>query len=264
MLRGMGVVLGGLGGLLVATGAEASERRFTYTYQSGVLNAGDVELEPWTTFRGGREDYYRRLDHRLEFEVGLTDRLQTAFYLNFSAKTLDEGAARVSEFEWGGISSEWKYKLMDPVADAVGMALYVEGSYATHESELEAKIIVDKQFGSVLLAFNAVFEHEWVFEEKGETEREMAVELDLGLAYQFSPAFSAGIEVRNHNEMVPKEGLEAATLFAGPVVAYSTERWWGALSVMPQLPALKTEEEGTLELEDHEKLNARLILGFHL
>ena len=236
---------------------EGEERMMAADAREGLAK----RLEPYGELSAEERKVY---EDRLEFEVGLTDRLQTAFYLNFSAKTLDEGAARVSEFEWGGISSEWKYKLMDPVADAVGMALYVEGSYATHESELEAKIIVDKQFGSVLLAFNAVFEHEWVFEEKGETEREMAVELDLGLAYQFSPAFSAGIEVRNHNEMVPKEGLEAATLFAGPVVAYSTERWWGALSVMPQLPALKTEEEGTLELEDHEKLNARLILGFHL
>ncbi len=61
----------------------AQDRVFTYTYQSPVLNKGQKEIEVWTTLRGGRNDYFRGIDHRLEFEIGLGKRLQTAFYLNY-------------------------------------------------------------------------------------------------------------------------------------------------------------------------------------
>src|SRR5262245_34530149 len=65
--------------------AYGNERHFTYTYESAVLPAQAKEIEVWTTPRLGRDDYYARFDQRLEFEVGLTDRLQTSLYLNWNA-----------------------------------------------------------------------------------------------------------------------------------------------------------------------------------
>jgi hypothetical protein len=59
-------------GLLLATPGLANERHFTLSYESATLPAGAVEIEPQTTFRMGREQYYLGLDHRLEFEVGIT------------------------------------------------------------------------------------------------------------------------------------------------------------------------------------------------
>src|SRR5262245_17874991 len=137
----------GLGALLVAASlgttslASATERHFTYTYESGVLLPGHVELEPWTTFRVGREDYYSAIDNRLELELGLTERLQTSLYWNTSAVAADVAdetgeTVREHEFELTGISSEWKLKLTDPVADALGSALYLEGTYGNTEAEL--------------------------------------------------------------------------------------------------------------------------------
>jgi len=67
--------------------SNAQDRLFTYTYQSTVLNKGQRELEVWNTLRTGRDDFYARLDHRTEFEIGLGGRLQTAFYLNLTSKT---------------------------------------------------------------------------------------------------------------------------------------------------------------------------------
>src|SRR5206468_7233929 len=97
------------GVLLVATPAGATERRFTYTYESATLGAGEREIEPWTTLRLGRNEYYRALDNRLELEFGVTDRLMTAWYLNLSSETADvpvEGAppgtlSRQTGFEHG-------------------------------------------------------------------------------------------------------------------------------------------------------------------
>jgi len=130
--------------LFVSTStARATERHFAFTYETGVLAPGEAEIEPWTTFRVGREHYYSRIDNRLEFEVGLVKNLQTALYWNFERVTADErdpetGAlVRSSEFTLASISSEWKYKLSDPLSDAIGSALYVEASYGPDEAELE-------------------------------------------------------------------------------------------------------------------------------
>ena len=72
---------------LAAASASASERHFTYTYESAVLHPGGREFEPWSTFRLGKDGHFARLDTRLEAELGVTDRLQTSLYLNLSAPT---------------------------------------------------------------------------------------------------------------------------------------------------------------------------------
>src|SRR5204863_9653339 len=64
--------------------AFAQDRNFARTYQSITLPKGNKDIEVWNTFRSGRNNFYRRIDQRIEFEVGLTDKLQTAFYLNAS------------------------------------------------------------------------------------------------------------------------------------------------------------------------------------
>jgi hypothetical protein len=95
---------------LTSQGAIATERHFSYAYETGVLSPGHAEIEPWTTHRYGRTDYYSRLDQRLEFEVGVVKRLQTALYWNFQATTQDERDAggdlvRGSSFELGSVRS---------------------------------------------------------------------------------------------------------------------------------------------------------------
>src|SRR5258706_8918421 len=81
------------------------DRNFTYTYQTSVLAKGHKEIEIWTTERGGRDlPFYSAIDNRMEFEVGLTNKLQSAFYLNFANETLDDGTGKISKFLFKGIS----------------------------------------------------------------------------------------------------------------------------------------------------------------
>jgi hypothetical protein len=243
--------------------AAASERHFTYTYESQVLNPGHIEIEPWTTLRAGREDYYQRYDLRLEFEFGVVKNLQTSLYWNFSAIAEDvevPGAEddRVQEFEFEGVSNEWKYKLSDSVADPLGAALYFEGTAAPAEAELEAKLILDKRIGPLLLAFNAVGEYEWEF-EPGETEREVVLAPVAAFGYFVTPEFMAGVELRSNTEWVDGD-YEHTMISAGPVAAYAAATWWSALTILPQITTL----EGGRDLEDHEALEVRLLLGFFL
>ncbi|HEX6764409.1 MAG TPA: hypothetical protein VF103_03005, partial [Polyangiaceae bacterium] len=78
------------GALAVSGRAAATERHFAFTYETGVLGPGEAEIEPWTTFRVGREHYYSRIDNRLEFEFGVVKNLQTSLYWNFERVTADE------------------------------------------------------------------------------------------------------------------------------------------------------------------------------
>jgi hypothetical protein len=241
--------------------ARANERHFTYTYETAVLPVATRELELWTTWRNGRERYYSAFDHRLELEIGLTERLMTAFYLNFGAVSLDtELGQRESSFEYRGVSSEWKYKLTDPVDDVLGLGLYGELTASTSEYEIEAKLLLDKYVGQFLFAANLVAELEWEL-ERGETERELVLAPVAGVSWQFSPSASVGLEIRSHNEIVDGE-WEHSALHAGPVVSYRGDGWWVATTFLVQLPAPKPGEDGgSLILDEHERFEVRALLS---
>lgn len=250
--------------VLGAEAVRANERHFTFTYESAVLPKGGREIELWMTPRIGREEFYSRFDLRGEFEVGLTHRLQTAFYLNGRSISKETATGdKQTEFEFTGVSSEWKYKLFDPVADVLGLALYGEITGSTDELELEGKFIADKRIGDVLFAANLVVENEWEFGPVG-PERELVIEGVVGLSYFFTPTFSAGLELRNHNLFFEDDRWKHSALFLGPVFSYAETGWWVALTVLPQLPALKgsTPSDGRI-LDEHEKVNLRLLFGIH-
>jgi hypothetical protein len=237
-----------------------------------VLTRGQVELEPWTTFRLGKEDYYSRIDQRVEFEVGLSNRLQTSFYLNMKAETAQVDSSLSTSFAWEGFSNEWKLKLRDPVADPFGFALYFEWGATTDEIEAEAKIIADKRSGNWLTAFNASIEPEWEFEVEGgsndvEAENELTYEFNLASTYFLSPSTSLGVEVRNHNLHISDSGYDHSALFAGPVVSYASETWWATLTVLPQIAKLKGSEadkDNNLVLSELEKVEIRFLFGIDL
>ncbi len=246
-------------------GAQANERRFTYSYESAVLPQGQRELEFWTTWRTGRADYYSRFDHRAEFEFGVTDRLMTSVYLNWEKITIQDPTdprATVTSGSFKGISSEWKYKVLDPVANPVGLALYQEYTVDSDEFEWESKLIVDKKVGNTLLAYNLTLEPEWEF-NPGHTAYEVGFENTLGVTHFVTPRFAAGLEVRNHNEKTKDStGFEHSALFIGPVLSYARDTWWIAATFMRQLPALKkslSNPQDNLILDEHEKTNIRIL-----
>ncbi|MEZ4369176.1 MAG: hypothetical protein R3B07_00065 [Polyangiaceae bacterium] len=256
---GLGLVFAA--GVLSAAGsASANDRHFGYTYETAVLPPGHRELEVWTTWRGGRDSYYSRFDHRLEFEVGVTGQLMTAFYLNFHALTEKNAEdVRESRFVYDGVSSEWKLKLSDPVADAIGSAGYLEFTAGPSLYEIEAKLLLDKRLGNILIAGNLVGEVEWEVEPE-ETKRELVASPVIGVSYVVSPSFAAGLEVRNEN--VIEEGeVEASMLSAGPTIAVSDETYWATLSFLPQITDLKAGKRNTTTDSAYE---LRLLFSFHL
>ncbi len=250
--------------VLLAGVAGASERTLTYTYTTDVLNPGDVELEPWTTVRLGKDQFFYRLDQRLELEAGVAEGFQVALYLNASSKLFDTGVGaervRTNQFTWDGLSLEAKWKLMDSSADAFGLALYFEPTLASDEAELELKVLLDKRLDRLLFAANLVGEYEWGFGDVV-LERELKLEVDLGASYQLTSSFAVGLEARSANVVPAGEGLTHATIFAGPVLSWRSKAVWAAASVMPQLVALTGPSP---DLDEFERFQARLLVGFHL
>jgi hypothetical protein len=249
--------------------AEASERRFVFNTESSVLAPGEAELEPWTTVRAGRKQHFAAFDQRLEFELGLLPNLQTSLYWNFGAvsqSVVDEATGRrerTSSSRFQSLSSEWKYKFSDALADALGFAAYVEGSYGPDEAELEGKLIFDKQLSNLLLVGNVIGEQEWEIAD-GETESEQKLSLTLGAGLFITPSWIIGLEAISNTTLVEGGELESSLIYAGPSLAYSSDRYWFALGAAPQVYAPKSASGDAFELEHGERVWARALLGFRL
>ena len=254
--------------LIVALGAKAQDRVFTYTYQSNVLNKGQKELEVWTTLGTGRQDYYRGFNHSLEFEVGLGGKLQTAFYLNYGYSqgiTKNTGTDILTKDNSYSFANEWKLKLSDPVANKLGSAFYFEYALAPDETALEGKLILDKQTGRFIQAFNLVGEleraKEFVLAENAMnvgTVKEFKLEWNYGLSYQINERWFAGLEMMNENVFNGGE-LEKSILTAGPGFSYLGDGFWMNLTLMPQLTDLK---KSSRNIVDEDGLQARLIFSY--
>ena len=257
--------LGVLAAVLAAPAARAraDERVFTYSYEPKVLPKDALEFEQWATLRAGKEDgVFSRWDLRTEFEYGLLDQLTTALYLNFESLHIDRDEEQVDEFEFKGLSSEWKWKFLDPTADPIGVLGYFEATTNFEDVELEEKLVLGKNFDRVVLAFNAICEQEWEFENE-ETETELAVEFTAGVAYRFTDRFAVGVEAREVNVFPDMENLEHAAVFLGPTLHYNTNRWWATLTFLPQVAGLRGDTQDGLNLDEFERMEVRLIFGIH-
>lgn len=257
---------------LIPNSSAANERRFGYTTESSVLPAGAREIELWHTDRRGRGYFYRRIDQRVEYEFGVIDGLMSALYLNVTARSRDNngdvpGGGKSSSTSFS-LSNEWKFKLTDRVADPFGTALYGEVTIGTDKEELEAKFILDKQFRRLLVAADIVAEYEAttdVVDGVQEIEQEFKIKSGTGAAYLFDGGFGAGIEIRSENIFL-KGALAHSSLFAGPVLSYSSEEYWATLTFLPQVHSFKggTAAGSTMDLGEFEKFQTRLLFSFHL
>ena len=251
--------------------AFADERFFTYVYESDVLPKGRWEFEQWLTYRkgypGGDRQYDQHLwDFREEIEYGLTDRLTTALYLNFRQEQIvarEKGLEDSSEFQFKGVSAEFKYQLLNPNTKPVGLALYFEPTYNGNEQELEYKILLSKNLGEKwVLAANAVFEQEWESDE-GVTKKESVLEFTAGVAYRLTPHWSVGLEGRYHSvyEGVGLNDHLGTGWFVGPNVHYGSSKWWATLTVLPQVAG--NPSDGGINRTEHQTFEARLIFGLN-
>ncbi len=246
----------------------SQDRIFNYTYQSSVLGKGQKEIEVWTTLLQGKENYYREIQTRVEYENGLGSNLQVAFYMNAKQKAFLDNAigAIVMDPTEISFSNEWKYKFSDPIANKIGFAGYLEISASTDEVEIELKAIFDKKIGRILHVVNLNLEPEWITTtENGEIKTETEIKYDFNYAssYNLNKNWNLGAEFINKNVYIKTDKFTHSALFAGPTVSYSSDKFWINLTALPQITGLNNPEGmNGLNLDEFTKFQTRLIFSY--
>ena len=266
--------------------ARADENFFGYSYGAETLPKGKGEAYSWTTARLGKgPGHYAGFDFQQELEYGITDRLQMSFYFTeryHSFSVEEDGAAkRLRRFSYDGNQVEFKYNVLSPFKDAVGLALYVEPRYSLIEKEsgdkvleleMETKVILQKNFldDQLVTALNLTTEFAWNRPRPSGGlgfGTELAAEVTGGISYRVAPKWFVGVEAR-YETAFPNMNLHAQeswAFFAGPAVHYGGERWWATLTWLPQLTgdAPDSTRSSQLDLEHHERQEIRLKVGYN-
>lgn len=257
---------------------QAQDRVFAVNYQSNVLNKGDFDLEYQNKIAFGKKGKFspylfgKHLDQRLEFEIGLGKNIQTAFYFNHELFSFVDTTSSVLQQEIKpSLSTEWKWKISDPVANGIGMALYEEVEVGGNNLESETKLIFDKRWLNDLLVLNltGVYEIEKEVEVKNnntviEDEVEMPFDVDLSYLHFMSSGFGVGFESGSRNNINKEDGWMNSLLFIGPAIHVASQNFFLNLCVQKQLTNLhKTVFAlGSLDLNSNENVEVRLVTGF--
>lgn len=237
--------MGALG--MLTSSSEAGDRKFTYTYEATTSPKGAWEYEQWVTWKayrsGGNSNTF---DFRHELEVGLTDRLQLGLYLSDWRLNYEKGTGKA---DWRSAGAELIWNLSNPTTDFLGSALYGEVKVGDEIFVLEGKLILQKNFGPWVVAYNAIVEAEW--EGRGYDEEIGVLEQTLGVSYQVSPNFSVGFEALHEVEFEDWEHASENILYVGPNFSVKSGKWFATGTVL--FEALGVEGEADVQ--------TRLIFG---
>lgn len=223
----------------LSTFCEVSEagRRFTYVYEAKVAEKGEIEVENWVTWKSG-PDGENGFDFRHELEFGVTDRFQLAVYVA-DWKVADN----IASYE--NTALEAIYQLTDPKTSFLGSALYGEVKLGDEQFKLEAKGILQKNIGPLVLAYNATIEAEWEGENLGNLdERYGKLEQSAGASWKFSDNIKVGGELQQKfylkdNWSVPTQSV----IYVGPNIALEYGRYFATFTGMIQATSISGEPD---------------------
>jgi hypothetical protein len=250
-MKRLALILSLLITILPAAPAFAGSRRFTYVYEVTTSPPGDVEIENWVTWKTRKPDDrgFHQVDFRHELEWGITDKFQAAIYVadwNYHRGV----SAGERGFTLSGSALELIYNFTNPVADPIGLAVYQEFQAGYRRFESESKLLVQKNFGRFVAAYNATLEAEW--EGEGLEERAGEFQQSLGLSYEISPRLFFGAEFVHEVAFPDWSEAEPGKFFAGPNVSIRQGTWWATLTALAQVTRAGDEPD----------LQLRTIVGF--
>ena len=228
---------------LTTTFAFGGVRRFTFLYEANTSAQGSLELENWVTWqRATGQGRFDQVDFRHELEYGVTDKFQASIYI---ADWLYQNDREHSGFAYSDSAIELIYNLTNPVVDPVGLSIYGELRAGDRLLELESKLIAQKNFGPLILAYNATLESVWEGNDLAEREGEFSQA--VGVSYEISPRISVGLELL-HEFVFPEwqDEEKIRNLFVGPNVSYRRGNWFVTMTALAQ--ATDTEDEPDFQL----------------
>jgi hypothetical protein len=233
--------------LLLPSICLAGARHFTFVYEAPTSPAGSIESENWTTTRFS--DGFTEANFRHEIEIGITEHFQASIYFaNWNYTRRENRGAH-----YDSSSLELIYNLTNPVTDPIGISLYQEIGGGRRALESETKLIAQKNFGPLILAYNLTLEAEW--EDENLREHNGEIQQAFGASYELSPRVSVGAEML-HEVLLPAWHSSEAenNFFIGPNVSYRGNRWFATVTALAQ--TTRTEGEADYQV--------RLIFGVSL
>jgi hypothetical protein len=229
----------------------ATERHFTFSYEVTTADKGELELENWITWRfhrgrDGAPDTHE-FDFRHELEYGITDRLQASLY--FADWRINDHPRGDDRVHYDDAALEITYRLSSPVAGSLGTAVYGEIRGGPEFVELESKILLKKNFGKWITAFNATLEGRWVGEHLDEREGELAQ--TAAVSYEINPRFAVGAEALHEIDIPDWDKAEKSVVWAGPNASVRFGHWYVTVTALARLS----------DNRDEPHVQARLITG---
>lgn len=255
--------------VFAATNALAGEPVFGWIYTTDLVPKGHTEFEQQAFLQKSQSrgdfSYWK---FRTELEYGVSENLQVAGYLNTSyvsayrngvngttggpgTEAEENSTSRYRKFRGDSVSLEAIYRLMNPYTDGFGLAVYFEPTIGPEVRELEARLLLQKNFldDRLIVAANIAAESEK--EEEGhKIERASVLDTTVGFSYRFAPKMAAGLEYRNHREF---EGYrfnerEHSAHFLGPNFHYAAKDWWMTLAWRHQMKWVKAYSDEQREV----------------
>ncbi len=227
--------------VLTAGHTFAGERHFANVYETTTAAKGAIELENWVTWetRRGGGDNANLWTFRHEVEYGITDRLQFGLYL--ANWTLTRDATHRNSTRYESASAELIHRMTDPTTSPIGSALYLEVEGGHDLFAVEGKLLLQKNIGRFVVAWNGVIEAEW--SGHGLNDRVCHLEQSLGVSYQISPKWSAGTELVHEVSFADWSKSGPNALFAGPDISWRFKRGYITGATLFQCTNVKDEPE---------------------
>lgn len=227
--------------LNLAASAFAGERHFANVYETTTAAKGEIELENWVTWetRRGGGDNTNLWKFRHEIEYGITDRLQFGLYL--ANWTLTHDATHRASTRYESASAELIWRMSHPTTDALGSALYLEVEGGHDLFAIEGKLLLQKNIGRWVFAWNGVLEAEW--SGHGLVERTCNLEQTFGVSYQITPKVSAGAELVHEVSFDDWSKSGPNILFAGPNVSWRFGRGYVTAATLFQCTRVMDEPD---------------------
>jgi len=226
----------GVAAVAVSSAARANPRPLPFTYQSETLAKGAAEVEQFVDYMPtrvlsgatGAPIWYGSTQFQTEIEYGLADRLELALYFTFVPEPSERTASLPTLVQGNGIKQRLRWRLADPGAWPIDVALYGEVAENEREIELEAKIILQRRFGRLRLITNLWAEREFYFDGR----REWVLNPTAGATVEISERLHIGLEGWMRSEYLdgfsgPRPFNMGPHVYVGPAVLLNFGSvWW--------------------------------------
>ena len=233
-----------LAAFLTSAAAHGDRRIFGRSYSYMTLPAGGFEIEHYLDVGLKRVDnpgttrieskFMPSWTTQVEFEYGITDRLDFGFYSVFRQKAFED-------FKFRGVKLRSRYRFLDPGVLPVDPAVYVEFAYYGDEVKFEQIIILARRFGKLETAVNFKFEEKIQY---GNPETAFVFEFipSVGVGYHFNNNVSLALEYYGKFEM--KDGVaEDFDSYLGPTVSVAGNHFFWTVLLATKLNGVEESAE---------------------